>query len=128
MAAPNIVGITTLVGFSTFTTLSNTNATSIVSNAAASNKVLKVTSVIVANTSDSNTEYVHVSLNDMAAGGGGNRYIQKNVGIETGTSQVVVDRASAVYLEENQSLVVQSNTRANVFNVIASYEEIEDCY
>jgi|TARA_B100000035_G_C20936086_1_gene525295 hypothetical protein len=126
MAAPNIVGITTLVGFSTFTTLSNTNATSIVSNAAASNKVLKVTSVIVANTSDSNTEYVHVSLNDMAAGGGGNRYIQKNVGIETGTSQVVVDRASAVYLEENQSLVVQSNTRANVFDVIASYEEIED--
>ena len=72
MAAPNIVGITTLVGFSTFTTLSNTNATSIVSNAAASNKVLKVTSVIVANTGDSNTEYVHVSLNDMAAGGGGN--------------------------------------------------------
>lgn len=126
MAAPNIVGITTLVGFSTFTTLSNTNATSIVSNAAASNKVLKVTSVIVANTSDSNTEYCHVSLNDMAAGGGGNRYIQKNVGIETGTSQVVVDRASAVYLEENQSLVVQSNTRANVFDVIASYEEIED--
>ena len=126
MAAPNIVGITTLVGFSTFTTLSNTNATSIVSNAAASNKVLKVTSVIVANTGDSNTEYVHVSLNDMAAGGGGNRYIQKNVGIETGTSQVVVDRASAVYLEENQSLVVQSNTRANVFDVIASYEEIED--
>ena len=127
MAAPNIVGITTLVGFSTFTTLSNTNATSIVSNAAASNKVLKVTSVIVANTSDSNTEYVHVSLNDMDdAGGGGNRYIQKNVGIETGTSQVVVDRASAVYLEENQSLVVQSNTRANVFDVIASYEEIED--
>ena len=126
MAAPNIVGITTLVGFSTFTTLSNTNATSIVSKAAASNKVLKVTSVIVANTSDSNTEYVHVSLNDMAAGGGGNRYIQKNVGIETGTSQVVVDRASAVYLEENQSLVVQSNTRANVFDVIASYEEIED--
>lgn len=126
MAAPNIVGITTLVGFSTFTTLSNTNATSIVSNAAASNKVLKVTSVIVANTGDSNTEYVHVSLNDMAAGGGGNRYIQKNVGIETGTSQVVIDRASAVYLEENQSLVVQSNTRANVFDVIASYEEIED--
>lgn len=126
MAAPNIVGITTLVGFSTFTTLANTNATSIVSNAAASNKVLKVTSVIVANTGDSNTEYVHVSLNDMAAGGGGNRYIQKNVGIETGTSQVVIDRASAVYLEENQSLVVQSNTRANVFDVIASYEEIED--
>lgn len=126
MAAPNIVGITTLVGFSTFTTLSNTNATSIVSNSAASNKVLKITSVIVANTGDSNTEYVHVSLNDMAAGGGGNRYIQKNVGIETGTSQVVIDRASAVYLEENQSLVVQSNTRANVFDVIASYEEIED--
>lgn len=126
MAAPNIVGITTLVGFSTFTTLANTNATSIVSNAAASNKVLKVTSVIVANTGDSNTEYCHVSLNDMASGGGGNRYIQKNVGIETGTSQVVIDRASAVYLEENQSLVVQSNTRANVFDVIASYEEIED--
>jgi len=126
MAAPNIVGITTLVGFSTFTTLSNTNATSIVSNSAASNKVLKITSVIVANTGDSNTEYVHVSLNDMAAGGGGDRYIQKNVGIETGTSQVVIDRASAVYLEENQSLVVQSNTRANVFDVIASYEEIED--
>jgi Fe-S cluster assembly iron-binding protein IscA len=126
MAAPNIVGITTLVGFSTFTTLANTNATSIVSNAAASNKVLKVTSVIVSNTGDSNTEYCHVSLNDMAAGGGSNRYIQKNVGIETGTAQVVIDRASAVYLEENQSLVVQSNTRSNVFDVIASYEEIED--
>ena len=62
----------------------------------------------------------------MAAGAGSNRYIQKNVGIDTGTSLVVLDRASSVYVTENQSLVVQAPGRASVLDVTASYESIED--
>lgn len=126
MAAPNIVGITTLVGVSTFVTLSTQSATSVVSNAAASGQAFKITSLIVANTANSGTNYVHVGLNDKAAGGGNTRYIQKNVGIETGTSLVVIDRASGVYVTEDQSVVVQSPTAANVIDVVVSYESIED--
>jgi hypothetical protein len=126
MAAPNIVGITTLVGVTTFTTLSNTNQTSIISNPGSSGASYKVTSLIVANTANSGTNYVHVGMNDKAAGGGTTRYIQKNVGIDTGTSLVVLDRASGVYITEDQSLVVQSVTASNVIDVVASYESIED--
>jgi|TARA_X000001036_G_scaffold216417_1_gene202567 hypothetical protein len=126
MAAPNIVSIATLVGVTTFTTLANTNATSVVSNASASGASYKITSLIVSNTSNTDVNYCHVSLNDMAAGAGSNRYIQKNVGIDTGTSLVVLDRASAVYVTENQSLVVQAPGRASVLDVTASYESIED--
>ena len=128
MAAPNIVGITTLVGITTFTTLSNTSETSVVSNAAASGQAFKITSLIVANTANSGTNYVHVGLNDKASGGGTTRYIQKNVGIETGTSLVVLDRASGVYVTEDQSVIVQSITASNVIDVITSYESIEDWF
>lgn len=126
MAAPNIVGITTLVGVTTFTTLSTSNETSIVSNAAASGASYKVTSLIISNTAASGTKYCNVGMNDKAAGGGTTRFIQKNVGIDTGTSLVVLDRATSIYVTEDQSLIVQSITSTNSLDVVASYESIED--
>ena len=126
MAAPNIVGITTLVGVTTFTTLSTLNETSIVSNAADSGASYKVTSLIISNTAASGTKYCNVGMNDKAAGGGTTRFIQKNVGIDTGTSLVVLDRATSIYVTEDQSLIVQSITSTNSLDVVASYESIED--
>ena len=126
MAAPNIVGITTLVGVTTFTTLSTLNETSIVSNAADSGASYKVTSLIISNTAASGTKYCNVGMNDKAADGGTTRFIQKNVGIDTGTSLVVLDRATSIYVTEDQSLIVQSITSTNSLDVVASYESIED--
>jgi len=127
MAAPNIVGINTLVGVTTFLTLSSLDETAIVSNPAASGASYKLTSVIVSNTADAGTNYCNVGLiagDDVVLGD--TRFIQKNVGIETGTSLVVLDRASSVYVTEFQSLTVQSTTATNVLDVVVSYESIED--
>ena len=54
MAAPNIVGITTVTGITTYLSLAGTGAVTLVSNAASSGKVFKVNSIIVANDDGTN--------------------------------------------------------------------------
>ena len=54
MAAPNIVAVATITGKTTYTSLTTTSVTSVLSNAASSGKVLKVNNVIVANTDGTN--------------------------------------------------------------------------
>ena len=49
MANPNIVNVTTIFGNSSFTNLSTTSVTSLASNAASSNKVYKINSIVVSN-------------------------------------------------------------------------------
>ena len=58
MAAPNIVGVSTVVGVTTFLSLADTNATVLLSNASSSGKVLKVNSIIVANDDGTDTASV----------------------------------------------------------------------
>ena len=49
MAAPNIVGVNTITGITTYLSLADTNATVLVTNAASSNYVYKINTIVVAN-------------------------------------------------------------------------------
>lgn len=129
MAAPNIVGVATITGVTT--TFSHTVNTPIalVSNALGSNRVLKINHITLTNVGtvvglatikhhQSNSTY------GAAPGAGTSISIVNQIGIATGTSLVAIDRASAFYLQENESISVQANT-PNVIESFVSFEIIQ---
>jgi hypothetical protein len=124
MAAPNIVGVTTVTGKTTYLSIPNTSANVLLSNAASSNSVYKVNSIIVANDSiTGSTTKITVTFNNAASGGGTAYNIAKNVGIASESTLVIMDKASSIYLEENNSIVVTASA-SDSLDVICSYEEI----
>jgi hypothetical protein len=125
MAAPNLVGITTIVGVTTYLNLSTTDATLLVSNPSASDNVYKINSLIVANIDGSSSADITVKLHDAAAGLGVSYSIANTVAVAADSTLVVLDRASAIYLEENKSISVTASA-ANDLSVICSYETITD--
>lgn len=124
MAAPNIVGVTTIVGVSTFLSLANTAANVLVNNPANSDYVYKINSIIVANDGTA-TGKVTVRIHNAAAGAGTSFSIANNVGIASEATLVVLDKASSIYLEENESITVQASA-SNTLDVVCSYETIID--
>ena len=124
MASPNIVGITTVRGKTTYISVGNTSTNVLLSNPISSNSVYKINSIIVANDSSSgSTSKITVTFNDAAAGGGVAYNIAKNVGIASESTLVIMDKASSIYLEENNSIVVTASV-ASSLDVVCSYEEI----
>jgi hypothetical protein len=121
MAAPNIVGVTTILGITTSQQL-GTTATTILSNAANSGKVYKINLVSAANESAA-TATVTVRYNDTAAGAGSTISICNGIDISTKSTLVIIDKASSFYLEENRSLTALSGT-ASAIDLIISYESI----
>ncbi len=123
MAAPNLLSPTTITGKTAYVSLSTTNATSILSNAASSGKVLKVNSLIVANVDGTNAASITVSLYSAAAIGGTAYKIANTITVPADASLVVVDKTSMLYLEEDKSLGAVASAAGDL-EIICSYEEI----
>lgn len=123
MAAPNLVNVSSIVGKSTVTNLTTTAATLILSNAAASNMVMKVNTLIVSNVDPTATVDVTVSYYSAAALGGTATQIVDTIAIPADTSLIVIDKNTALYLEEDRSIGATAAV-ANDVKIICSYEEI----
>jgi hypothetical protein len=121
MAAPNIVGVTTILGITTASQLT-TSPVSILSNAASSGKVFKINTIVAANETAA-TASVTVRYNDNAAGAGTTFALANGIDISAKSSLVVLDKASSIYLEENRSITALSGT-ATAIDLIISYESI----
>jgi len=118
MAAPNIVGVTTITAKTDGLAVTATN-TAIVTNSAASNQVYKINTLIAGNTSgNAQTISVDVFKNQTTA-----YRIAINVNVPANSTIVVLAKDSAIYLEENDSLRVQSGGTS--LEAICSYEIIE---
>ena len=123
MAAPNIVGVTTIVGITTFLSLTSTNPTLLLSNAASSNKVLKINTILVANVDGTSSADITVKLHNAAAGAGTSFALASTVAVTADSSLVALDKASSIYLEENRSITVTASAASDL-DVVCSYEEI----
>ncbi len=121
MAAPNIVGVTTILGITTASQLT-TSPVSILSNAASSGRVFKINTIVAANETAA-TASVTVRYNDNAAGAGTTFSLANGIDISAKSSLVVLDKASSIYLEENRSITALSGT-ATAIDLIISYESI----
>jgi hypothetical protein len=125
MAAPNIVGVTSIVGVTTFLSLGDTNATVLVSNPASSNYVYKINSIIVANDDGTNSADITVAIHNEDDGGGTGFKIAHTVAVAADSTLVVLDKASSIYLEEDRSIVVTASAGGDL-DVVCSYETIID--
>lgn len=123
MAAPNIVNVSTITGKSATVALSTTSATTLVSNAGSSNAVYKINMIQVANVDGTNACDVTVDLHSAASGGGTAYSLVSTVSVPADASLVVLDKNTAIYLEEDRSITATAGT-ANDLEVIVSYEEI----
>jgi len=121
MSAPNLVSPTTITAKTIGVNPADTNNTSAIANASSSGKAIKVNSIFVANTHGSATNVffdVYVYKGNATA-----FYVANNILVPGGATQVVSSKESYFYLEENDTLYVQSSV-ASSLNFVISYEEI----
>jgi hypothetical protein len=123
MANPNIVAVTSILGNTTYLTPANTTANVLLSNAASSGDVLKINQIVAANVDGSSAANCTVTVNSAAAGGGTAYPIVSTVSVPADASLIVVDKTTAIYLMEDQSIVVTSGSASDLAFTI-SYEAI----
>jgi hypothetical protein len=128
MAAPNIASLTTITGKTTYFTPTGTTAVVLLPNAAASNNVLKINQIVVANIDGTNAVDATVSIytNGAVAQGsapsGGTAFpIASTISVPADASLIVVDKTTGIYLEEGNSISITSGT-ASKLTFSISYE------
>jgi hypothetical protein len=122
MANPNIVNVTSIYGSTSYLIPSTTGATTWAALTPASGTVNKIDNIVASNVTGS-AATITVAINSAAAGGGTNYRLIYQVPVPVNASIVIVDKSTAFYLGEAQSIVVTSGT-ANAIELTASYESI----
>lgn len=129
MANPNIVGVTSIYGNTTYYTPSGTSAVVLLPNASGSNSVMKIGQITVANTTGSAANatisiYTNGAVAQGSAPSGGTAYpIVSTVSVPANASLIAVDKTTSFYLTENTSISITSGT-ANALTFSVSYETI----
>jgi hypothetical protein len=123
MANPNIVAVTAIRGDNSSVSLTTTAATSIVSNAASSGKVLKINTIIAANVDGTNAADITINKYSAAALGGTAFPIASTISVPADASLVIVDKTTAIYLKENESIGATAGV-ANDLVITCSWEDI----
>lgn len=122
MANPNIVAVTSIYGNTSYLIPSTTGATTWTALTPASGTVNKIDNIVASNVTASSVT-VTVSINS-ATGGGGTAYrIAYQISVPANASLIVVDKTTAFYLGESQSIVVTVGT-GSAIELTASYEAI----
>jgi hypothetical protein len=122
MANPNIVNVTSIYGNTSYLIPSTTSATTWTALTPAAGTVNKIDNIVASNVTASNAT-VTVAINSAAAGAGTNYRIIYQVPVPVNASIVIVDKSTAFYLGEAQSIVVTVGT-ASAIELTSSYEAI----
>jgi hypothetical protein len=122
MANPNIVNVTSIYGDTSYLIPSTTGATTWTALTPAVGTVNKVNNIVASNVTGSAVA-VTVSINS-ATGGGGTAYrIAYQISVPANSSLIIVDKTTAIYVGESQSVVVTVGT-SNAIELTASYEAL----
>lgn len=116
MAAPNIVGVTTITG-KTAVQAVGTSATAIVSNSSGSGKVFKVNALYVSNVDGTNNADINIDLYRSSTA----YHIGKTISVPADATLDVVSKP--IYLEEGDSLRLTASASGDL-EAVCSYEEI----
>ena len=119
MSAPNIVNVSTITGKTDMVFLSPSSI-SIVANAAASNKVYKLNSIIVTNIDGTSAADVSVKIVRSSV----NYYLASTISVPADSTLVVLGKDSGIYLEEGDDLQAFAS-QSNDLQILVSYEIIE---
>ena len=122
MANPNIVNVTGIYGKTTYLSPANTTANVLLANAASSGKVYKVNQIVASNTTGTAANAT-IAVNTAAAGSGTSYPIASAISVPANASLIVTDKTTAVYLEEDKSILCTSGTSGSITYTV-SYEDI----
>ena len=120
MAAPNLVNVATITAKSVQAALSTTLTTEILANASSSNKVFKINNIIVANIDGTNAVDVSVAI---TKSGGSPIMIASTVSVPADATLVVVDKNTALYLEEGDNIEAGAGAASDL-TITINYEEL----
>jgi hypothetical protein len=118
MANPNIVNVTSILGKTAHVNLT-TSSQSIVANAANSNKVFKINTIIVANVDGTAAADVTVNYNNA----GTNFALASTISVPADSTLVILDKSSSIYLEEDDAIQALASATGDLV-IHISYEEI----
>ena len=116
MAAPNIVGVTTITGKTAVQTV-GVSAAAIVTNSASSGKVFKVNALYISNVDGTNNAEINIDLYRSSTA----YHIGKTIVVPADATLDVLSKA--IYLEEGDSLRLTANATSDL-EAVCSYEEI----
>jgi hypothetical protein len=119
MAAPNIVNVTSIIGKTIGINPVQASATTVVENTAASNKVLKVNTLVVSNIDTVNDADISVAFRRSST----DYYFARTVTVPADSSLVIISKDNQIYLEEGDLISAQASADGDL-QVVCSYEEI----
>ena len=122
MANPNIVNVTSIYGNTSYLIPSTTAATTWTALTPASGTVNKIDNIVASNVTGSAVA-VTVSINSAVSGGGTAYRIAYQISVPANASLIVVDKTTAFYCGESQSIVVTVGT-GSAIELTSSYEAI----
>ena len=129
MANPNIAALTTLTGNTTYLTPAGTTAVVLLPNAAGSNNVLRINQIVVANTTGAAVAttvsiYTNGAVAQGSAPSSGTAFpVASGISVPANASLIVVDKTTAIYLNEATSITVTSGV-GSALTYSISYELI----
>ena len=124
MAAPNIVNVTSILGKTAYDADVATTASATLTNAASSNKLLKINTIIAANIDGANDADINV-LVATASNTATRFYLGKTIAVPKDTSLVITSKDTSFYLEEDTEIRAFASAAGDI-SLMISYEEIDD--
>tara|TARA_B100000131_G_C18040069_1_gene582043 strand:- start:837 stop:1214 length:378 start_codon:yes stop_codon:yes gene_type:complete len=124
MAAPNILSATSIYGKTVGCELNTTITQGILT--CASNKVLKIVSIIAANIDGaSGADVTVVFQDDSKTGNLGVNTIANTVNVPADASIIIVGKDAPIYLEESDEIRAGASANGDIMLTVA-YEELDD--
>ena len=121
MAAPNVVNVTSIYGKTMGAALGNTPGADILSGA--TDKLLKINSIIVSNIDGTNAADVTVRFYDYNVSTA--YHLASTVSVPADSTLVVLGKDAPIYLEENDRIQAHASATGDL-EIIISYEELDD--
>jgi len=119
MANPNVVAVSSIYANTAVDADVAASAVSLLT--CASNKLIKVNSLIIANIDGTNAASIDVWVTRSSA----DYYIAKTISVPADATLVVIDKNMGLYLVESDILKIQASAAGDL-SATCSYEEIDD--
>lgn len=119
MAAPNLLNLTTATGV-TLTANVTTTAANIISNAASSNKSLRLNSLMFTSVGSNTTVTAYINSPSRTPS---NTFLVNQTLLVSNAIFVALDKSTVVYVQEGESLFVQAFAN-NAAHAIVTYEDL----
>ena len=119
MANPNVVAVSSIYANTAVDADVAASAVSLLT--CASNKLIKVNSLIIANIDGTNAASIDVWVTRSSA----DYYIAKTISVPADATLVVIDKNMGLYLVESDVLKIQASAAGDL-SATCSYEEIDD--